>query len=82
MKVSHTPEREQLFAEKVESGRYTLASELIREGRRRLEDQDQLKQQRFSEVRRKIDRGLKQLDDGLGLSATKVRARLRRSRDE
>ena len=82
MNVSLTPELEEMVAEKVESGRYTSASEVIREALRLLEEHDQLKQKRLAEVRRKIDRGLKQLDDGLGISATEARVRLRRTRNK
>ncbi len=80
MNVSLTPELEQLVTEKVESGRYTSASEVIREALRLLEEHDQLKQQRLAQVREKIDRALQQLDAGRGISAQEARARLRRSR--
>jgi antitoxin ParD1/3/4 len=40
MNVSLTPELEQLVTEKVESGRYTSASEVIREALRLLEEHD------------------------------------------
>lgn len=80
MNVSLTPELEQLVAEKVESGRYTSASEVIREALRLLEEQDQLKQQRLAQVREKIDRGLRQLDEGQGINPDEARARLRRAR--
>ncbi len=40
MKVSLTPELEQFVAAKVDSGRYTSASEAVRETLRLLEDQD------------------------------------------
>ena len=56
MNISLTPELEQMVDDKVKSGRYASASEVIREGLRLLEEQEQLKQQRLSEVRRKIDR--------------------------
>ena len=79
MNVSLTPELEQLVTQKVESGRYTSASEVIREALRLLEEHDQLKQQRLAQVREKIDRGLQQLDAGQGISAQEARARLRRS---
>jgi antitoxin ParD1/3/4 len=82
MNVSLTPELEQLVAKKVESGRYTSASEVIREALRLLEEQDRLRQERLVEVRHKIDRGLKQLDAGQGISATEARARLRRTRNK
>jgi antitoxin ParD1/3/4 len=80
MNVSLTPELEQLVTEKVESGRYTSASEVIREALRLLEEHDQLKQQRLAQVREKIDRGLQQLDAGEGISAQEARERLRRAR--
>jgi antitoxin ParD1/3/4 len=57
MNISLTPELERLVDEKVKSGRYASASEVIREGLRLLEEQEALKQQRLAEVRWKIDRG-------------------------
>jgi antitoxin ParD1/3/4 len=76
MNVSLTPELERLVAEKVESGRYTSASEVIREALRLLEEQDRIKQSHLVEVRQKINRGLKQLDEGRGISGQEARARL------
>jgi antitoxin ParD1/3/4 len=78
--ISLTPELEQMVDDKVKSGRYASASEVIREGLRLLEEQEQLKQQRLSEVRRKIDRGIDQLDRGLGIPGPEARARLRQRR--
>jgi antitoxin ParD1/3/4 len=78
MNISLTPELERLVDDKVKSGRYASASEVIREGLRLLEEQEQLKQQRLAEVRRKIDRGLEQLDQGLGIPGSEARARLQR----
>lgn len=40
MNVSLTPELETLISKKVESGRYTSASEVVREALRLLEEQD------------------------------------------
>ena len=40
MNVSLTPELEKLVNEKVKSGKYTSASEVVREGLRLLQDQD------------------------------------------
>ncbi len=80
MNISLTPELEQLVDDKVKSGRYASASEVIREGLRLLEEQEELKQQRLLEVRRKIDRGLEQLDKGLGIPGPVARVRLRRAR--
>jgi antitoxin ParD1/3/4 len=78
MNVSLTPELERLVAEKVESGRYTSASEVVREALRLLEEQDQIKEQRLAEIGQKIDRGLRQLDDGQGIPGKEARARIRR----
>lgn len=80
MNISLTPELERLVDDKVKSGRYASASEVIREGLRLLEEQEELKQQRLGEVRRKIDRGLDQLDKGLGIPGPEARARLQRRR--
>ncbi len=80
MNISLTPELERLVDEKVKSGRYASASEVIREGLRLLEEREELKQQRLVEVRRKIDRGIDQLDRGLGIPGTEARARLRQRR--
>ncbi len=80
MNISLTPELERLVDDKVKSGRYASASEVIREGLRLLEEREQFKQQRLTEVRRKIDRGLDQLDKGLGIPGPEARTRLRRGK--
>ena len=80
MNISLTPELERLVDEKVKSGRYASASEVIREGLRLLEEQDDMKQRRLAEVRQKIDRGIEQLERGLGIPGPEARARLRRQR--
>ena len=79
MNISLTPELERLVDEKVKSGRYASASEVIREGLRLLEEREELKQHRLAEVRTKIDRGIEQLDRGLGIPGPEARARLRKS---
>jgi len=80
MNISLTPELEQMVDDKVKSGRYASASEVIREGLRLLEEHDALKLQRLAEVRRKIDRGIEQLDRGEGIPGPEARARLRSAR--
>jgi antitoxin ParD1/3/4 len=67
--VSLTPELDRLIQEKVASGRYQTASEVVREGLRLLDAQDQLRAAQLAQVRSKIDRGLKQLDAGEVVSA-------------
>jgi antitoxin ParD1/3/4 len=78
--ISLTPELERLVDDKVKTGRYASASEVIREGLRLLEEQDEAKQMRLAEVRQKIDRGIEQLDRGLGIPGPEARARLRQRR--
>ena len=80
MNISLTPELEQMVDDKVKSGRYASASEVIREGLRLLEEQEQLKQQRLSAVRQKIDRAIDQLDRGLGIPGSEAKVRLRQRR--
>jgi antitoxin ParD1/3/4 len=78
MNISLTPELERMVDERVKTGRYASASEVIREGLRLLEEQEQLKLQRLASVRQRIDRGLEQLDNGRGIPGDEARARLRR----
>ncbi|MFN6515965.1 MAG: type II toxin-antitoxin system ParD family antitoxin [Nostoc sp. CreGUA01] len=58
MNVSLTPELEKWVQSKVESGMYTSASEVIREGLRLLKEQDALKAIRLTELRRQIQQGI------------------------
>ncbi|MBW4641883.1 MAG: type II toxin-antitoxin system ParD family antitoxin [Goleter apudmare HA4340-LM2] len=58
MNVSLTPELEKWVQSKVESGMYTSASEIIREGLRLLKEQDALKAIRLAELRREIQLGI------------------------
>jgi antitoxin ParD1/3/4 len=80
MNISLTPELEKLVDEKVRSGRYASASEVIREGLRLLEEQEALKQERLVEIRRKIDRALDQLDSGRGIPDREARRRLQQTK--
>lgn len=58
MNVSLTKELEQLVSDKVRSGRYLSASEVIREALRLLEERDHLQQLRLEELRKEIRKGL------------------------
>jgi antitoxin ParD1/3/4 len=82
MNVSLTPELEKLVASKVESGLYQSASEVIREGLRLLEERDRLRELHFAEVRKKIQAGLGQLDQGEGIPGDQVYAEMRRKSAE
>ena len=79
MNVSLTSELEQYVQEKVSSGLYYSASEVIREGLRLLKEKEQFQQVRLQELRQDIQAGL---DSGeptlLDMQAVKEKARQRR----
>lgn len=81
MNVSLTPELEQYVQEKVSSGLYYSASEVIREGLRLLREREQLQQMRLQELRQDVQAGL---DSGeptpLNMQAVKEKARQRRQK--
>ncbi len=64
MNVSLTPQLEQLIHEKLKSGLYHSASEVIREGLRLLEERDQLREFKLAELRKAIAIGSQQADRG------------------
>ncbi len=64
MNVSLTPELENLVQEKVKSGNYNSASEVIREALRLLKEQDQLREIRREGVRREVMKGVEQIQNG------------------
>jgi antitoxin ParD1/3/4 len=76
MNVSLTPELEQLVHEKVKSGRYLSASEVVREGLRLLEERDRLHQLRLSELQQKLTIGVQQADRGELIEADDLFAEL------
>jgi len=56
--VSLTPELEKYISEKVASGLYHSASEVMREGLRLLKDQDALREIRLNGLRQQIQEGI------------------------
>ena len=64
MNVSLTPELEELVSEKVKSGLYNSASEVVREGLRLLREQDELRHLRLDALRRDVQIGLEQAEQG------------------
>jgi len=58
MNVQLTPELEQLVKEKVQSGRYNSASEVVREALRLMEQRDELRTVQLQQLRNRIDKGL------------------------
>ena len=77
MNVSLTPELERMVQDKVASGMYYSASEVIREGLRLLQERDTLKQYRLEELRREIQRGVSQADRGELIDGEEVMEELR-----
>jgi antitoxin ParD1/3/4 len=58
MNVNLSPQLEAMVKAKVASGRYTSASEVVREALRLMEQQDQLKELQLEQLRRDIQDGL------------------------
>lgn len=65
MNVSLTPELEKYIQDKVETGRYTSASEVVREALRLLE------QKEIKEFQAELDRRIASLDRGEGIDGEK-----------
>ena len=58
MNISLTPHLEAMIREKVESGSYNPASEVVREALRLLEQEDQLRTLKMQKLRQDIQEGL------------------------
>jgi antitoxin ParD1/3/4 len=67
MNVSLTPELETLVNEKVKSGNYNSASEVVREALRLLKEQDELRRIRREDVRREVMKGVEEIRRGQGV---------------
>jgi len=78
MNVSLTPELEQFVNNKVESGRYNSASEVVREALRLLEQHDQARAAQLAEFNQELGRRLDSLDRGEHVDPAEARARLKR----
>ncbi len=64
MNVSLTTELEKYVSDKVESGMYHSASEVIREGLRLLKEKDEIHNRKLADLRREIQLGIDQADRG------------------
>jgi antitoxin ParD1/3/4 len=80
--VSLTPELEEFIQKKVTSGRYTSASEVVREALRLLEDQEKVIAAQRKEFRAELERRTASLQRGEGLDGEKVFAAIRRKSSE
>jgi antitoxin ParD1/3/4 len=76
MNVSLTPELAKLVEEKVASGLYTSASEVVREALRLLADSDRVRQAHVAELREKVAKGLASAKAGKLIDSDIVIARL------
>lgn len=77
MNVSLTPELEKYIQDKVESGRYTSASEVVREALRLMEQKEQEREQALKEFRARLDEGLAEFDRGEWIDGEEVFRRIR-----
>ncbi len=64
MNVSLTPELEKFVADKVATGRYTSASEVVREALRILEREEKSREEQIAEFNRELDARVAALDRG------------------
>jgi antitoxin ParD1/3/4 len=67
MNVSLTAELEKFVADKVASGRYTSASEVVREALRLLEREEKSREEQIAEFNRELKARLDSLDRGEGI---------------
>lgn len=77
MNVSLTPKLRKLVNEKVKSGLYQSASEVMREALRLLEERDEVRRLRLEELKRKIAKGIAQADRGEFVDGEEVFRELR-----
>jgi antitoxin ParD1/3/4 len=64
MNVSLTKELEQIVDQKVKSGLYNSASEVVREGLRLLQQRDELRETKLTALRAEIQKGIDDLEAG------------------
>ena len=64
MNISLTPQLEKLVQDRVKSGRYTSASEVVREALRLLDSHDRAMSQGLAQLRTNVESGFRQLDAG------------------
>lgn len=70
MNVSLTPELEKFVHDKIDSGLYTSASEVVRESLRLMHTHDDLQKQRINQLNHAIELGLTQLKSGKKIPAS------------
>jgi antitoxin ParD1/3/4 len=78
LNVSITPELERFVEDRVASGRYQTASEVVREGLRLLEERETARQEALEELRKHIAIGVEQADRGEFIDGDEVFEELKR----
>jgi antitoxin ParD1/3/4 len=83
MNISLTPHLEAMIREKVESGSYNSASEVVRDALHLLEEEDQLRELKMQRLRRDIPEGLASgASTRFDAQEIKSRARCRKANSE
>lgn len=82
MNVSLTPELEKFVTDKVASGRYTSASEVVREALRLLEREEKSRKEQIEDFNRELQARLDSLDRGEHVTAEEAREHFRRRSEE
>ncbi|MGH9899190.1 MAG: type II toxin-antitoxin system ParD family antitoxin, partial [Pyrinomonadaceae bacterium] len=77
MNVNLTPELESLVNQKVASGFYNSASEVVREALRLMREQDELKRIRLEELRKDIRKGVEASAQGRVRNGKEVMANIK-----
>jgi len=77
MNVSLTKELEQIVDQKVKSGLYNSASEVVREGLRLLQQRDDLREAKLNALRAEIQKGIDDLEAGRYRDGEEVMAEIR-----
>jgi antitoxin ParD1/3/4 len=82
MNVSLTPELEKFVADKVATGRYISASEVVREALRLLEREEKSREEQIAEFNRELKARLDSLDRCEFVTADEAREHFRRRSQE
>jgi antitoxin ParD1/3/4 len=77
MNVSLTPELDKFVADKVASGRYTSASEVVREALRLLEREEKSREEQIADFNRELRRRIESADRGEYVTAEDSLRRIR-----
>ena len=82
MHVSLTPHLEELVRNKVKSGLYNSASEVVREALRLMDDRDRVYEMRLEDLRKEIQIGVDQIERGEVTPGEEVFRQLRERNEE